>query len=204
MPATTENLVIEQGKTFEKVLLWETEPFITVPIASISKGASVRVVTQLPHDLPNGWRCAVVDAQGMVNLNAANNPPAEEDFRRATVIDTTTVEFNGISSASWKSHTAQSGFLQFYTPHDLTGYTARMKVKGKIGETDHYLEWTTENGCIEINASAKSIKLILDAEDSAEIIAWKKGVYDLELVSPTGFVTALFKGTVTVTPEITT
>lgn len=204
MPATSLKLEIEQGKTFEKVLHWETEPFITVPIAGITQAASVRVTTPTPHGLPNGWRVAVVDAKGMLNLNASSNPPVDEDMRRGTVIDGSTIEFNGLSSAAWKAHTAGTGYLQFYTPHDLADYTARMQIKGKVGDAVALIELTTENGGIDINETDKSITLNISATQTADIATWKKGVYDLELVSPSEFVTALFKGAVTVIPEITT
>lgn len=202
MPATVQPILIQQGKTFILPLQWETEPFLTMPIASITQAASVRITAAGLHNIPDGWRVAVVDAKGMTNLNAGNNPPKGADFRRATVVSSTAIEFNGLSSAAFKSHTANSGYLQWYTPHELTGYTARMAVKDKLGGAV-LLSLTTENGGIEINPASQTITLTISATDTAAI-TWAKGVYDLELVSPDGVVTAVLAGAVSVSREITT
>jgi len=195
-----QNLTIIQGKTFEQFVRWESEPFLFTPILGISNTAPVRITTGV-HGIPDGWRVAVVDAGGLTELNAANNPPKASDFRKATVPDTTHIEFNPLSAVEFGTWTA-GGYLQWYTPHDLAGYTARLAVKNKAGGTVQ-LSLTTENAGIVIDASAKTIKLFQSATDTAAM-TWKSGVYDLELVSPTGVVTALLTGSVSVTPEITT
>lgn len=203
MLPSTQDLTIRKGQTFRLPIFWESEPFITVPIASINRSASVQIVTQAPHGMPDGWRAAVVDAQGLTDLNAKANPPAKSDFRQVRRIDATTIEFNGISSAGFKkAHVAATGFVQFYTPHDLSGYTARMSIKDKVGGTE-LLSLTTDNGGIEIDESNSVIWLVIDAADAAAI-AWKSGGYDLELVAPDGTVTAILTGKVAVVPEFTT
>lgn len=194
------DIEIIQGKTFEKVLRWETEPFLFTAILGMSNTAPVRITTGV-HGIPDGWRVAVVDAGGMTELNAASNPPKSADFRRATVVDTTHIEFNPISAGNYGTWTS-GGYLQWYTPHDLTGYTARMAVKDKVGGTV-LLSLTTENGGIVIDASAKTITLAITATDAAAL-TWTSGVYDLELVSTTGVVTQLMYGSISVTKEVTT
>ena len=62
---------------------------------------------------------------------------------------------------------------------------------------------TTTNLRILIDNTTKTIKLDIDALDTATI-TWRKGIYDLELESPSGVVTALMYGNVTVTNEVTT
>jgi hypothetical protein len=56
---------------------------------------------------------------------------------------------------------------------------------------------------IVLNTALHTITLTISATDTAAF-AWKKGVYDLELVSASGVVTALLTGSVTVTKEVTT
>lgn len=85
---------------------------------------------------------------------------------------------------------------------DLTGYTARLAVKDKIGGTV-LLSLTTENGGIAIDNVAKTITLTI-AATATDDFTWTRGVYDLELISPAGVVTALISGKVTVTKEVTT
>lgn len=198
---TPLDLAIRQGSTFTQVLRWETEPFLTAAISAIEPIASVRIQTQAPHGIPNGWRVAVVGS-GVSQLDAKKNPPVDKDMRRATVIDADTIEFNGLSAVDFDAYDS-GGFLIWYTPQDLDGYIARMKVKDKPGG-EEYLELTTENGAIALDNVGKEIKLTLTPAVTELITSWKKAVYDLELESPTGIVTALFEGAITVSPEITT
>ena len=196
----TQKLTITQGKTFEKVVRWETEPFLSTAILGMSNTLPVRITTGT-HGILDGWRVAVVDAGGMTELNAANNPPKSADMRRATVVDTTHIEFNPFSAVNFGTWTS-GGYLQWYTPHDLTGYTARMAIKDKVGGTV-LLSLTTENAGIAIDATAKTITLAITATATAAL-TWTTGVYDLELVSSTGVVTGLMDGSVSVTKEVTT
>lgn len=203
MPATKQDLQLRQGETFTQVFRWEVEPFLVAAIKAIEPIASVRIETQAAHGIPDGWRVAVVDS-GVSQLDAAKNPPAAKDFRRATVLDTTHIEFNGLSAVNFDAHAANAGYLMWYSPQDLAGYIARMKVKDKVGGTE-YLELTTDSGGgIELDNTGKAIVLTLSATVTEQIASWKKAVYDLELESPTGIVTALFEGAITVSPEITT
>lgn len=88
-------------------------------------------------------------------------------------------------------------------PVDLTGYTARMHVRKKVGAAEALLQLTTENGRIELGGTAGTIRLKLTAVETAAL-DWTVGVYDLELVAPAGTVRRLLKGTVVVSPEVTT
>lgn len=195
-----QKLTITQGKTFEQVMRWETEPFMFTAILGMSNTAPVRITTGT-HGILDGWRVAVVDAGGMNELNAANNPPKTADFRRATVVDATHIEFNPLSAVNYGTWSS-GGYLQWYTPHDLTGYTARLAIKDKVGGTV-LLSLTTENAGIVIDDAAKTITLAITATATAAL-TWTTGVYDLELVSTTGVVTQLMYGAVSVTKEVTT
>jgi hypothetical protein len=62
---------------------------------------------------------------------------------------------------------------------------------------------TTANTRILIDNATKTITLDIDASDTAAI-TWRKGIYDLEMESPSGVVTALMYGNVTITNEVTT
>jgi hypothetical protein len=99
-------------------------------------------------------------------------------------------------SLTWKTSTA--------TPVNVTGYTARMRVKNKVGGTT-VLHLTTENGGITLGGAAGTISLLATATQTSAI-AIKKGVYDLELASnaATPEVTRLISGQVVLSPEVTT
>lgn len=84
----------------------------------------------------------------------------------------------------------------------LTGYTARMQVRSNIASPDVLLALTTENDRIVIDGAEGRVALALDAETTAAI-TWKRGVYDLELVSPSGGVTRMLYGAITISREVT-
>ena len=88
------------------------------------------------------------------------------------------------------------------TPIDLTGCTARMQVRSEIESTTVLLELTTENGCIVIDGPAGKLTLHLSPAATAAI-AWESGVWDLEVVHPSGDVTRLVQGSISVSREVT-
>lgn len=197
---TTENLTIQQGKTFSQLVRWETSPIVYKPIAGVTKAAPASI-TCAAHGIPDGWNVAVVSVKGMTQINATGVPPKERDYHKATVVNANTIELNDVNSADYSAY-ASGGYLQFNTPVDLTGFTARMAVRTKVGGAE-LLSLTTENLKLVIDPVAYTIKLILSATETAAL-TWVKGVYDLEMVSPTGFVTAILSGSITVTKEVTT
>lgn len=201
MSATIFKLAIVRGKTLAQVVRWETEPFLFVPISGMTVAAPAGVSTTVPHGLTDGWRVAVVGAKGMTLLNAANNPPKNKDLRRCTVVDDDHIEFNEFNTVD-ASRWTSGGFLQFYTPQSLVGYIARLTIKNRVGG-DVLLALTSVAGDIVLDDTAKTITINLSATVTAAL-TWKTGVYDLELESDDGVVTAVLEGTVAVSNEITT
>ena len=201
MAATPFDLVIEQGRTLEQVVRWETEPFLYAQIQSISNSAPVTIETVAPHGIPDGWRVAVVGAKGLTSLNSVGNPPKPKDFIRASAKTVTSIEFNAISTALEPTYSG-GGALQFYSPASLAGCSARMDIKNKVGGVV-LLGLTSLNGKLVLDAVNYRITILLSAAETAAL-TWKKGVYDLELESPSGVVTAILTGSVTVSQEVTT
>jgi hypothetical protein len=200
MSCGRQDLIIQKGKTFSRVIRWESEPFIYKAITAITKAAPA-VITAVGHGVPNNWRVAIVSVQGMTEINAEGSPPRTSDFTRATVLTVDTIALNEVNSAEFSTYTS-GGFVQFYTPVDLTAFTARMQIRQSETSSTILLDLNTTNGRIVIDNVAKTITLTVTAVDTA-LITWKTGVYDLELVSPAGVVTQLLKGTVTVEGEVT-
>lgn len=87
-------------------------------------------------------------------------------------------------------------------PIDLTGYAARLQVRERHDSQAVLLELTTENGGITIDGPAGTLTLHLSAAASAAL-TWERGVYDLEIVSPSGVVTRLLEGSALTRPEVT-
>ena len=85
---------------------------------------------------------------------------------------------------------------------DLTDYTARMQIRKTKQATTPLISLTTENDRITIEAAEGKVILEIAATDTAEFSQFC-GVYDLELISSTGFVTRLMEGAVTISREVT-
>jgi hypothetical protein len=196
-----KDFTIIQGSSFSEKIRWETTPYIYKAIAAIDKTAPARITTVDPHNIPDGWRVAIVSVKGMTEINATATPPKEKDFKESTLINGSVIELNTVNAADYRAYVS-GGYVQYYTPKDLAGYVGRLTIKTKVGGTE-LLALTTANGGIEVNATDKYIEIIISAADT-ESIDWKKGVYDLEMESPTGEVTSLLNGAFTVTKEVTT
>jgi hypothetical protein len=92
------------------------------------------------------------------------------------------------------------------TPVDLTGYVARMQVRGEQAASNVLLELTTTKGGIVITDALQGrFELYLKAVDTTAL-TFDTGVYDLEMVAPDApdnTVTRLLAGSVSVSPEVT-
>lgn len=202
--AARQDLTIVQGKTFTRVLRWEALPFIYKAITGITKAAPA-VITSTGHGVVDGWRVAIVSVQGMTEINAST-PPKEREFVKATYVDPNSISLNSVNSSEYSTYTS-GGYIQYYTPVDLAGYTARMQIKTKAGGT--VLASTDVDDApldvivTTIDNVAKTITISISATDTAAF-TWRRGSYDFEMVSGGGEVTALLTGSVSVTPEVTT
>jgi len=87
-------------------------------------------------------------------------------------------------------------------PINLTGYSARMQVRRKVSSTTALLTFTTTNGAITLGGVAGTIDIVGSATVTDDVTGCC-GVYDLELVAPSGIVTRLIQGNATISPEVT-
>lgn len=205
-PIDINDLTILQGKTFRQTFMWESKPIVRKPITAISLAGGSPVLSVTGHGVVNGQRVVVMGAKGMPQINCPNQTPRKSDYVEATVLDVDTVELNSVnpyddSGRVWPAYTS-GGFLQYNTLTSLAGFTARMSIKDRVGGTELF-RLTTENARIVIDNVAMTILLTISATDT-EALAFKKGVYDLEMVSATGVVTAISTGAITVSREVTT
>lgn len=192
-------LTIVQGSTFQQVLRWESPTFVYKQITGITQAAPA-VITATGHGVPDGWRVAIVSVKGMTEINALNNPPKESEYRKATLLDANSIELNSVNAAEFTPY-ASGGYVQYRVPVDLSGYSARMDIRDKIGGT-LLQELDSSTGEILLDNTLKTITLFLEAAVT-EAITWKKGVFDLEMLGPAGLVVPLVSGTVAVTREVT-
>jgi hypothetical protein len=196
------NLVIRQGETFTRVIRWETPPYVYKAITAITQAAPVQI-TAVGHGLKSGWRAAVVSVRGMKEINAEHSPPRDSEFHQVTVVDVDNVTLNDVNSSDFSAYTS-GGYLQYYTPVNLTGYTARMTIKDRVGGTA-LLTLTSglPDNRIVVDTANNTVTLSILPADTAAL-GFIKGVYDLEMVSGAGAVTTIFSGSITVAKEVTT
>lgn len=188
------NLTIYQGSTFSEVLRWESPTKVYKPITGITQAAPA-ILTVASHGAPNGWRVKVTNVVGMTQINSSDT------YRKATVLNANSIELNEVNAVGYTAYTS-GGVLEYNLPIDLTGYSARMQIRGKLEDATHLLELTTGlDGRIVINNTDKTITLTIDATTTAGI-TWTTGVYSLELIVG-NVVTTLLTGCVTVKKEVT-
>jgi hypothetical protein len=87
-------------------------------------------------------------------------------------------------------------------PRDLTGHTARMQIRKVVTSADVLAELSVANNGIIITAAEGRIDLVLSATATAGLPPGPS-VYDIELEAPSGEVTRLLQGTVTVDAQVT-
>ena len=186
--AIKKTLNIVRGKTTQLVIRWETTPVVSKAITAISTATGFPRLTVPSHGAPQGWRGYVVGVDAPKQINADNIPPRSSDYREATVIDSNTVEFNGLvpvddNGRSWAAYTS-GGFFQYNTPQSLANKTVRVKVKDRVGGT---VLLSTELGDAPnnlITATADDANKAITIEIAAtttEDLTWDKGVWEVEV-----------------------
>jgi hypothetical protein len=193
-----QNFTTRQGDTFRKVIRWEQPPYVYTPITDILQQAPVRI-TAPAHGLTQGWRSAVVSVQGMDEINARHLPPWDSEMYPVTVIDDDTVDLNLVNTSEFSPY-ASGGYLQFWTPVDLTGFTARMQIRDPA-TFDLLWEMTSEDGGIVIDVDAKTISLYIAAANM-QTFDWTFAMYDLEMISPAAIHETIFTGNFNLTEDI--
>lgn len=176
-------LEMRKGSTIAIPLRIESQTLTYKPITGISLTAPIEIEAT-GHGLKDGWKAAVMNAGGTKQINAANNPPSDAEFRAVTVVDADTIQFNAVNAAAYTAYTS-GGHLVYYAPVDLSAFaSARMTVKNRVGGTE-IASFTTANGGLEIDAATNTLWIRMAADDSAAIAA-KKGVFDIELIDGSG------------------
>lgn len=188
------NFKINQGSTFNQVLRWEGAEKVYKVITNVTKSAPV-VITAVEHGLVNNWRVKFTDIAGMKELNSSTV------YHQCTVVDPDTISINAINSLSYSAYT-QGGVVEYNTPINLTGMTARMQIRAKVDSDVVIHELTTENSGIVLDNTAKTITLVIPAATTTNL-TFSQAVYSLEIISSGGIVTTFASGSVSLIKEVT-
>lgn len=90
------------------------------------------------------------------------------------------------------------------TPIDVTGFTARLCAKESYQSTTYLAEFTVANSRVTIGSTNGLITFNMTAADSAELNAFARGVYEIEVTSATNVVYTALSGKFAVMPEVCT
>lgn len=196
-------LSARKGASADIQIRVETDALSFAVISGMAQTAPMRV-TSTSHGILDGWRAAVVDAKGMTEMNAADSASVRDgDLHNITVVDANTIEFDGISAAGFRAYTS-GGYLAFYAPKDLSGYTAaRMDLKTRAGG-DVILALSTIDDTLEIDAASSSVWVHLP-DDALDTVPARDYLFDIELIREDGVdAICAANSTISVLPEITT
>lgn len=199
----TSDLTIDLRETFIRTLRWGSLPFVYAPITAIT-AAAPPVITAAAHGVPDGWRVAVVSAGGMRQINAKYNPPRSGEFSKAAVLTANSLSINAVNAADYDAYTS-GGYVQYYTPNSLAGYTARFRVWATEADaaagTTPLLSLVSGVAAplsgITLDDTAKTITLLI-SETDIDAFTWTVGFYELDLIASDSTVTELLTGNVTV------
>lgn len=187
---------IYQGSTFQESYRWESETKVYVPIDTVSKSAPCVVLTEIPHNLPVGWRFRVVGVAGMKEINNGT-----DEFYIATDAYDSTIQINSVNSLNYATYTS-GGIVEYGEPVDLAPYTAKMQIRKTVNSDEVIYETdSSEAGDIVIDNVYKTISINIPAETTAAF-NFASAVYAVELHNSDGSVTPFLTGILTLVPEI--
>ncbi len=196
-------LTIRRGASEDIPIRIESDRLVYVAITGIANSAPIRI-TAPAHGCPDGWRALVEAAVGMDEINTPWDGVTDDAFRRTTLVDTNTVEFNDVNAATFGTWTS-GGQLVYREPLDLAQFVeARMDVKGSVSGPV-LATYRHTAGSLLIDTAANALRLKPSIAETLLLTASRK-VFDIELVRADGSVVAVCsaKSTLTVLPEITT
>jgi hypothetical protein len=187
------NFKLYQGATFRETLRWESSTKSYRPISAITKSAPIQI-TSTEHGIPEGWRFKVTNVAGMKEINS------NDIYHTATVVDADTLVVNSVNALGFSDYVS-GGVVEYNTPVDLAGVTARMQVREKLDSTETLLELTTENSGIVVDNTNKTISLFINDTVTAAL-NFTSAVYSVELIK-SGDVIPFITGNISLVKEVT-
>jgi len=190
------DLEMDQGADWSNTFNWYGGGTFRAPIEEIDPGypTQIRVTA---HGLPSSSDTPVI-LSGIIGAEVLNSKDTGIEMCTRVDADYFTVPVSTVAS-EWLVGT---GEMTFYLPTNIAAFTARCKLKKYWHSTTALATLTTENGGIVLDANDGSIKLIITDTVTAGF-TFTTCVYDVEMISGTGEVTRAFKGTITLSREIT-
>lgn len=204
------DITITRGKTFEFGFLYADDGPRQALITGMPSKVPLRL-TVVGHGLPDGWPFWVSCVKAPAELNTGVDSDDANEVMSADpyfvkVVDLDTIEVLGVVASCWKAFSGP-GVLLTRPPVDLTGWSCRAQVRDKVGGTVLF-SWHSDpaenpDGEAVVDVALSTFFLKMDAA-TAQLLPWRKGVYDFEAIAPGGEVYPLTAiSSITVEDEVT-
>ena len=194
-----ENIEIVQGARFVKTLHWYGGGKAYDTIDGIAVGYPT-TITVTAHGLPSNSPTPIAIDGVKGSARVLNTGMKECDLVQATYIDANS--FSVPIPTVGKIYEVGTGYIEWYTPKDLTSYTARMQIRQYVDSATTLVSLTSGAGDIAISLPDARISVFIDTAVT-EALDFEEAVYDLELVDNSGEATRLLEGNVTLRKEVT-
>lgn len=185
MTEQTIDLIITKGKTFSQAFLCaEDDQYVYRKIATLASAAPAQIAVA-GHGLPAGWPARIESVKAPLELNTP-----EDEWLIPAVINDGVLEINHLNLQGAKPFSGP-GVLVYPKPIDITGWTARMQVRDRIGGAV-LLNFSSNpgdapDGTITVDTAGSALVIGLSADKTAAI-SWSRAVYDIEAARPDGSV----------------
>lgn len=194
-----EDIEIIQGSQFVKSIHWYGGGKVYDTIDGVTVGHPT-VITVTGHGLPSISKTPISIGGVKGSAKVLNTGEDECDMVLATHIDANS--FSVPIPTVGKVYEANTGYIEWYSPKDLTNFTARMQIRASVDSTDTLVSLTSGGGDIVISLPDAKITMTI-ATAVTETLDFDTAVYDLELVDSSGEATRILEGEVTLSKEVT-
>ncbi len=177
--AVRYDFTIRQGATFSHSLQWMQERKTFKALSAVPQKVPVRL-TCTGHSAPDGWPVFVKGVDGMTELNSTD--PLQP--YTAALVDANTVELINVNGEDFTDY-AGGGYLEYYTPYDLSTYTTASLVARAAQGSATVLDTFTFGSGVTFDNTLKLINLARTAVQTAAY-TWDEGWYDLDATHTSG------------------
>jgi len=191
------DIEIKQGAQYQDAFHWYGGGKVCASIENVIVGCPTQI-TITGHTLPSVSKTPIRirNVRGARDLNTGEQ---DCDMVEATWIDANT--FSVDIDTGNQTYKAGSGSIEWFKPKVVTGYTARMQIREKLTDTVALVSLVSPADIV-INVADAKITFTIDTT-ATTALDFIQGVYDLELVDPSGAATRLLQGKVTLNKEVT-
>jgi hypothetical protein len=186
-----QDFCVQSGETWHPVIRWGHGHLHDEGDQRDHEGAPA-VITAAAHGVPNGWPVAVVGVEGMTQINATRYPPQGNDWHAATCHRRQHDRVERRELGDYSTYD-EDGFVVYDTPKDLTGCTFALTIYDNPEHTARRCH-AHHGGDITVEPTLKTITPLLQTA----ALAWDIGYFRLMATEPSGVVTELLRGTITI------